>query len=87
MTEELVRKVHALGLGVNAYQSGQLLVSAHTDEQASALVALGFRAGAREDRFPGRKEPGLLIECTWTPPTEDADAVTPSAGSDAFWQA
>jgi hypothetical protein len=82
MTEAIVKQVHALGLGVTAYQSGQLLVSAHTDEDAKALVALGFRAGARELRFPGRKEAGLLIECTWTPPIEDAGAVTPSAGSD-----
>jgi hypothetical protein len=83
MTEDIVRKVHALGLGVTVYQSGQLVVSAHSDEDAKALELLGFRAGGRAQRFPGRKEPGLLIECTWTPPSEAGDAVSDSPGADA----
>ena len=86
MTTEIVQAVHALGLGVTAYQSGQLLVSAHSDEDAKALELLGFRQGAREHRFPGAKEPGLLIECTWTPPIEDGDAVSDSPGADASGQ-
>lgn len=83
MTEAIMAKVHALGLGVSSFQGGRLLVNAHSAEQADALAALGFRLGAREVRFPGRKEPGLLIECSYTPTIEDADAVTAPAGEDA----
>jgi len=83
MTSDLVQKVHALGLGLSEYRSGLLLVTAYSDEDAAALVGLGFRAGPREQRFPGRSEPGVLIECTYSPPTEDGEPVTDSPGSDA----
>lgn len=53
----------ALGLFVNRYATGTLVVTAYDPEHAAKLAEAGWRV-EEHARFPGRKEPGRMWEAT-----------------------